>query len=138
ANWTMTELLRIIRDEKLDRELVIRDWPVTPTQLAGLVKLVERGTITRNTAKGLVPKLRGTTRDPEELVAAERPAQVSDRGALEPAAAEVLARHAAQAAEFRAGKERVLGFLVGQRMKAPGGKATPQLAQEVLRRALGG
>src|SRR5262245_1734413 len=138
ANWTMTELLRIIRDEKLDRVLVIRDWPVTPTQLAGLVKLVERGRITRNTAKALVPKLRGTTRDPEELVAAEGLAQVSDRGALEAAVAEVIARHPAQVAEFRAGKERVLGFLVGQLMKATGGKANPQLAQDLLRRALAG
>src|SRR5207247_633177 len=71
ANWVMTELLRIIRDEKLDRALVIPDWPVTAAQLAGLAKLVEAGTINRNTAKGLIPRLRGTGRDPAELVAAE-------------------------------------------------------------------
>jgi len=138
ANWTMTELLRIVRDEKLDRALVIRDWPVTPTQLARLVKLVERGAINRNTAKALLPKLRGTTADPEELVAAEGLAQVSDRSALEAAVADVIARHPAQVAEFRAGKERVLGFLVGQLMKATGGKANPQLAQDLLRTALRG
>src|SRR5215467_2922759 len=136
ANWIMTELLRIVRDEKLDRALVIREWPVTPTQLAGLVKLVERGAINRNTAKALLPKLRGTTANPEELVAAEGLAQVSDRSALEAAVADVIARHPAQVAEFRSGKERVLGFLVGQLMKATGGKANPQLAQDLLRAAL--
>src|SRR6058998_813587 len=138
ANWVMTELLRIIRDEKLDRALVIPDWPVTAAQLAGLAKLVEAGTINRNTAKGLIPRLRGTGRDPAELVAAEGLAQVSDRGALEAAVADVLAKHPAQATEFKSGKERVLGFLVGQVMKATGGKANPQVVQELLRKALGG
>jgi len=136
ANWTMTELLRLVREEKLDHALVIRDWPVTPQQLAGLVKLVQAGTVNRNTAKGLVPKLRGTDRDPAELVAAEGLAQVSDRGALERAVADVIARNAAQVAEFRAGKDRVLGFLVGQVMKATGGKASPKLVNELLRRTL--
>jgi len=136
ANWTMTELLRLVREEKLDHALVIRDWPVTPQQLAGLVKLVQAGTVNRNTAKGLVPKLRGTDRDPAELVAAEGLAQVSDRGALERAVADVIARNAAQVAEFRAGKDRVLGFLVGQVMKATGGKANPQVVQDLLREAL--
>jgi len=136
ANWVTTELLRIVHDEKLDRALVIRDWPVTPTQLARLATLVQSGTINRNTAKALVPRLRGTTRDPQELVAAEGLGQVSDRGALEAAVADVVARHPAQVAEFRSGKERVLGFLVGQVMKATGGKANPQVVQELLRTAL--
>ena len=136
ANWVTTELLRIVHDEKLDRALVIRDWPVTPTQLARLATLVQSGTINRNTAKALVPRLRGTTRDPQELVAAEGLGQVSDRGALEAAVADVVARHPAQVAEFRSGKERVLGFLVGQVMKATGGKANPQVVQELLRAAL--
>jgi aspartyl-tRNA(Asn)/glutamyl-tRNA(Gln) amidotransferase subunit B len=138
ANWVMTEILRIIREDKLDRALVIRDWPVSPTQLAGLVKLVESGTVNRNTAKSLVPKLRGTTRDPEELVASEGLAQVSDRGALEAAVTDAIAQNPAQVAEFRAGKERVLGFLVGKVMKATGGKANPQVVQELLRAKLAG
>ena len=136
ANWTTTELLRIVHDEKLDRALVIREWPVTPTQLARLATLVQSGTINRNTAKALVPRLRGTTLDPQELVAAEGLGQVSDRGALETAVADVVARHPAQVAEFRSGKERVLGFLVGQVMKATGGKANPQVVQELMRAAL--
>jgi aspartyl-tRNA(Asn)/glutamyl-tRNA(Gln) amidotransferase subunit B len=138
ANWTMTELLRILREEKLDRALVIPEWPITPSQLARLAKLVAEGTINRNTAKGLIPKLRGSARAPEELVAAEGLAQVSDRGALDAAVADVIARHSAQVAEFRAGKDRVLGFLVGQVMKATGGKANPQMVQELLKKVLTG
>jgi aspartyl-tRNA(Asn)/glutamyl-tRNA(Gln) amidotransferase subunit B len=94
------------------------------------------GTINRNTAKGLIPRLRGTATDPEELVRAEGLGQVSDVGALEAAVADVIAKHPAQVAEFRAGKDRVVGFLVGQVMKATKGKGNPQLVQEVLRKAL--
>jgi aspartyl-tRNA(Asn)/glutamyl-tRNA(Gln) amidotransferase subunit B len=62
---------------------------------------------------------------------------VSDRGALDAAVADVIAKHPSQVAEVKAGKERVLGFLVGQVMKATGGKANPQMVQELLRAALG-
>ena len=114
-----------MREEKLDDALVIRDWPITPAQLAKLSRLVERGAINRNTAKGLLPRLLRTGADPEALVAAEGLAQVSDRGALEQAVDDVLARHPDQVAQFRAGKERVLGFLVGQVMKSTGGQGEP-------------
>jgi aspartyl-tRNA(Asn)/glutamyl-tRNA(Gln) amidotransferase subunit B len=136
ANWITTEVLRIVREEKLDDALVIRDWPLTPSQLATLARLVELGTINRNTAKGLLPRLLRTGADPEALVAAEGLAQVSDRGALEHAVDEVLATHPEQVEQFRGGRDRVVGFLVGQVMKSTGGKANPQLVQELLRTAL--
>jgi aspartyl-tRNA(Asn)/glutamyl-tRNA(Gln) amidotransferase subunit B len=131
-----TELLRIVREDKLDHQLVIHEWPLTPLQVARLAKLVQDGTINRNTAKGLIPRLRGTGPDPEALVAAEGLAQVSDRGALDQAVAEVIAKHPSQVAEFKSGKDKVLGYLVGQVMKATGGKANPQLVGELLRAAL--
>jgi aspartyl-tRNA(Asn)/glutamyl-tRNA(Gln) amidotransferase subunit B len=137
ANWTMTEILRVVRDEKLDEALVIRAWPVGAEQLAKLIRLVADGVVTRNTAKSLLPRLRGTTDDPETLVAVEGLAQVSDRGALEAAVRDVIARCPEQVAQVRAGKDKVMGFLVGQVMKATGGKANAQLVQELLRAALG-
>jgi aspartyl-tRNA(Asn)/glutamyl-tRNA(Gln) amidotransferase subunit B len=138
ANWITTELLRIVREQKLDEQLVIREWPLTPVQLARLSRLVEQGTVNRNTAKKLIPRLLGTGVDPETLVASEGLGQVSDRGALEQAVADVIARNPDQVAQFRAGKDKVLGFLVGQIMKATGGKANPQLVGELLRSALAG
>ena len=133
ANWVMTELLRIVREEKLDDALVIRDWPISAAQLAKLVCLVQAGTINRHTAKGLIPRLRGTATDPEELVRAEGLGQVSDVGALEAAVADVIAKHPSQVAEFRSGKERVIGFLVGQVMKATKGRANPEAVNRLLR-----
>ncbi len=136
ANWVQTEILRVIRDEKLDSALVIRDWPVSATQLATLVGLVADGVVNRSTAKSLLPRLRGTDVDPEALVRAEGLAQVSDRGTLEAAVRDVVARNPDQVAQFKAGKEKVLGFFVGQVMKTTGGKANAQLVQELLRAAL--
>jgi aspartyl-tRNA(Asn)/glutamyl-tRNA(Gln) amidotransferase subunit B len=137
ANWTMTEILRIVRDEKLDHALVIRDWPVSAAQLARLIGLVATGQVNRNTAKGLLPALRGTGHDPAALVAAQGLGQVSDRGALEAIVADVIARCPEQVAQFKSGKDKVLGFLVGQVMKASGGKAAPQVVGDLLRAALG-
>jgi aspartyl-tRNA(Asn)/glutamyl-tRNA(Gln) amidotransferase subunit B len=136
ANWVATEVLRLVREEKLDDALVIRDWPITPAQLAALARLVDQGVINRNTAKSLLPRLIRTDADPARLVETEGLAQVSDRGALERAVDAVLERHPDQVEQFRSGKERVLGFLVGQVMKSTGGKANPALVQEVLRAAL--
>jgi aspartyl-tRNA(Asn)/glutamyl-tRNA(Gln) amidotransferase subunit B len=136
ANWTQTEILRIVRDEKLDEALVIRDWPIAAAQLAKLIRLVADGVVNRNTAKALLPRLRGTDQDPRALVEAEGLAQVSDRGALETAVREVVAKNPDQVAQFKAGKDKVLGFFVGQVMKATGGKANAQLVQELLRAAL--
>jgi aspartyl-tRNA(Asn)/glutamyl-tRNA(Gln) amidotransferase subunit B len=136
ANWTLTEVLRTVREEKLDEALVIRDWPVSAMQLAKLIRLVTDGAINRNTAKGLLPRLRGTDTDPAQLVQAEGLAQVSDRGALEAAVREVVAKNPDQVAQFKAGKDKVMGFFVGQVMKATGGKANAQVVQELLRAAL--
>src|SRR5262249_50415724 len=105
-------------------------------QLAGLIRLVGDGVINRNTAKGLLPKLLDTAADVAEVVQREGLAQVSDRGALEQAVADVVARCPAQVAEFRSGKDKVLGFLVGRVVKATGGRANPQLVGELLRAAL--
>ena len=136
ANWTMTEILRMVRDERLDATLVIRDWPIAAPRLAKLIRLVADGVINRNTAKALLPRLRDTDRDPEALVHEGGLAQVSDRAALEAAVADVVARHPEQVAQLRAGKDKVMGFLVGQVMKATGGKANAQLVQELFRAAV--
>ena len=109
---------------------------VSVAQLAKLIQLVAAGQVNRNTAKALLPKLRGTSQDPAALVAAEGLGQVSDRGALEAIVADVIARSPEQVAQFKAGKDKVIGFLVGQVMKASGGKAAPQVVQELLRAAL--
>ncbi len=114
---------------------------VTPPVLAELIELSDAGTINSKTAKDLIarywPDLARTLPLPKMLVEAEGLGQVSDAGAIDALVAEILAANAKTAADFLAGKTKVMGFLVGQVMKQSRGKANPQLAEQRLRAALG-
>jgi len=109
---------------------------VTASALAELVALVDAGTINSKTAKDLLGRLWTGGGSPRTLVASEGLGQVSDRGAIDTLVAEVLAANGKTVADYRAGKTKVLGFLVGSVMKQSRGKANPQLVEECLRAAL--
>jgi aspartyl-tRNA(Asn)/glutamyl-tRNA(Gln) amidotransferase subunit B len=132
SNWVMGELLRTMKE----RSVAIDQVPLTPAALAGVIALVEKGTISSSIAKDVFAKMYDTGRSAEEIVAAEGLAQNSDEGALLAIVRDVIARNADAAAQFRAGKSQTFGFLVGQVMKGSGGKANPKLANELLRREL--
>ena len=132
SNWVMGELLRTMKE----RGAAIEQVPLTPASLAGLIGLVEKGTISSSIAKDVFAKMYDTGRSADDIVAAEGLAQNSDEGALLAIVRDVIARNADAAAQFRAGKTQTFGFLVGQVMKGSGGKANPKLANELLRREL--
>jgi len=132
SNWVMGELLRTMKE----RGTAIEQVPLTPAALAGLIALVERGTISHSTAKDVFATMYDTGRSAEDIVSAAGLAQNSDEGALLAIVRDVIATNAATVAEYRAGKTKGFGFLVGQIMKGSGGKANPKLANELLRREL--
>jgi len=132
SNWVMGELLRTMKE----RGTAIERVPLTPAALAGLIALVDRGTISHSTAKDVFATMYDTGRSAEDIVSAEGLAQNSDEGALLAIVRDVIATNAATVAEYRAGKTKGFGFLVGQIMKGSGGKANPKLANELLRREL--
>jgi aspartyl-tRNA(Asn)/glutamyl-tRNA(Gln) amidotransferase subunit B len=129
VNFVLGDLMRLSNESgtPIDRSAV------TPAALAELVELVEAGTITSKVAKDLVTRLWTDGGSPRELVEREGLTQVSDLSAIDALVAEVVAANPKVADDFRAGKEKVLGFLVGQMMKASRGKANPALAEERLR-----
>jgi aspartyl-tRNA(Asn)/glutamyl-tRNA(Gln) amidotransferase subunit B len=100
--------------------------------------MVKRGVISASIAKGVFADMAATGQDPEAIVQEKGLAQISDTGALEAAAREIIAANPKEAADFRAGKTKVLGFFVGQLMKKTKGQANPQLANEIFQRLLGG
>jgi aspartyl-tRNA(Asn)/glutamyl-tRNA(Gln) amidotransferase subunit B len=132
SNWVMGELLRTMKE----RGVSIDQVPLAPAALAGLIALVEKGTISSSIAKDVFAKMYDTGRWADAIVAAEGLAQNSDEGALLAIVRDVIASNAEAAAQFRAGKSQTFGFLVGQVMKGSGGKANPKLANELLRREL--
>jgi aspartyl-tRNA(Asn)/glutamyl-tRNA(Gln) amidotransferase subunit B len=134
ANWVMGELSAALNRA----ELTISASPVTPDQLAALIARVKDGTLSSKTAKTLFEALWAGEGEVDAIIAARGLEQVSDSGALAAIVAQVVADNPAQAADFRAGKDKLLGFFVGQVMQATQGKANPQQVNELLRDALAG
>jgi aspartyl-tRNA(Asn)/glutamyl-tRNA(Gln) amidotransferase subunit B len=110
---------------------------VTPGQLAGLLHLVDAGTISGKQAKEVYAKMAGSERKPEDVVAELGMQQVTDAGAIEEVCRRVIAANPRQAEQLRAGKAALVGFFVGQVMKETRGAASPQLVNEALKRLLG-
>ncbi len=138
SNWVMGDVLRMIRDRKLDDALVIGEWPVAPDRLAALVRLIDDATISGKIAKSVFEQMVATGTPPEQLVAEQGLSQVTDAGAIDSAIAAVLAANPDKVAEYRAGKDKLFGFFVGQVMKATQGKANPQKVNELLKQRLAG
>jgi aspartyl-tRNA(Asn)/glutamyl-tRNA(Gln) amidotransferase subunit B len=133
SNWVMGELARELNNSGTD----ISASPVPPERLVTLLQLVDQGTISLKVARDIFPELYNSGKTPEQIVREKGLTQISDEGALAKIIDDVLAANASQAAQFREGKQQVLGFLVGQVMKASGGKANPGKVNELLRKKLG-
>jgi aspartyl-tRNA(Asn)/glutamyl-tRNA(Gln) amidotransferase subunit B len=132
SNWIMGEVSRVMNE----RRIAITAFPVTADRLAGLVALVENGTISGAIAKDVFTRMVDTGRAARDIVDAEGLAQIGDETAIMAAIRDVIARHAEAVAQYRAGKQQTFGFLVGQVMKATRGKANPTLANQLLKREL--
>jgi aspartyl-tRNA(Asn)/glutamyl-tRNA(Gln) amidotransferase subunit B len=133
ANWIMSELLREIPADDEDR---IRRSPVSPARLAGLIRLIENGTISGKIAKGVFETMLRTGEDPRTIVERDGLTQVADASAIAAIVADVIARNPRAVADWRAGKAAAAKALVGQVMKATGGKANPALANQLVQEHL--
>ena len=134
ANWITSELLRELKDRGDD---ALAKCPIGPDALAELIKLVEKGTISGKIAKTVFAEMFATGERAEKIVRDKGLVQVLDTGTIEAWVDVVLAQHAAQAADYAAGKTKLLGFFVGEVMKLSKGKANPPLVTEILNRKLG-
>ncbi len=134
SNWVMTEVLRKLKDD----ERTLAASPVGPAALAGLVRLIDSGTISGKIAKDVFERMWAAGEEASAIVEREGLTQLSDESALEALVVEVVAQSPEQAASYRGGKAAALGWFVGQVMRRTGGRANPQRVNDLLRRALGG
>ncbi len=132
SNWVMGDLRRELNDENKEIDAAV----IRPEQLASLLKLIESGTISGKIAKTLFVEIYRTGADPEKLVREKGLTQVSDESELDQAIQEIIAAHPKEAEGYRAGKEKLIGFFVGQVMKQFGGKANPGKVNALLRKRL--
>jgi aspartyl-tRNA(Asn)/glutamyl-tRNA(Gln) amidotransferase subunit B len=133
ANWLINEVLGRAGEP---RALSAADVPVPAAALAELVALVENGTLSGKQAKDVFARMWQERRTAGDIVAKEGLAQVSDTGAIEAACKKVVDAHPGEAARFRGGEAKLMGFFVGQVLKETGGKANPKSVNELLRKLL--
>ena len=130
SNWLMVETMRIIKEKSMD----VSDISFSPANLAALIKLTDDGSINSSVAKEVFEKIFDEDIDPVKYVDGLK--QVNDEGALKKTVEDVIAANPQSVEDYRSGKEKAIGFLVGQTMKAMKGKANPAMVNDMLKELL--
>jgi len=134
ANWVMGELSGFLNRDGLE----IGASPVSAAALAGLLKRIQDGTISGKLAKDVFEAMWTENKPADAIIEAKGLRQITDAGAIEKAIRDVMAANPGQLAGYRAGKDKLFGFFVGQVMKATGGKANPAQVNDLLKKLLAG
>ena len=132
ANWISGELAAHLNRHQVE----IDACPVTAQMLAGLLVRIADGTVSSSGAKEALAAMWAGEGSADDVIAAHKLEQMSDSGAIEQVVDEVLAANPSQVEQYRGGKTKVLGFLVGQVMKASAGKANPRQVGEIMKAKL--
>ena len=128
----MGDVLKVINEQKID----IKDFPVSPDKLAKLINLINDGTISGKIAKEIFPIMLSEEKDPEAIIKEKNLIQITDISSIENIVEKIIESHQDEVKQFLEGKEKVLGFFVGQIMKETKGKANPKLVNELLHKKL--
>ena len=128
SNWIMTDITRILNEKEQEPNEI----PFTAEQLGELVVLIDKGTISSAIAKKVLEELFENPRKPEEIIKEKGWIQISDEGAIKEVVLKILEANPQSIVDFKAGKDRALGFLVGQAMKETKGKANPQMLNKMF------
>jgi aspartyl-tRNA(Asn)/glutamyl-tRNA(Gln) amidotransferase subunit B len=133
SNWVMTDVLRVVSEQKIE----IKDFTISPRNLAAMIGLIHDGTISGKIAKDVFDEMLKSNHDPRAIVESKGLVQVSDSFAIEVVVDEIIAANKQQVDKYLGGNEKVFGFLVGETMKAMKGKANPTIVNELLKQKLG-
>ena len=129
ANWILSDISRILNEKEMEPDQI----PFTAEELAKVIQLIEKGTISSAIAKKVVEELFENPKDPEKIIEEKGWLQISDEGAILAVVQKILEANPQSVADFKAGKDRALGFLVGQAMKETKGKANPQMLNKMFK-----
>jgi len=132
SNWVMGPLLGLLNAQGI----AIDQSPVAASTLAGLLKLVESGAISAKIAKTVFDEMAASGKTAAAIVAEKGLSQINDTGAIEAVVQDVLDRNPEEVAAYRGGKTKLIGFFVGEVMKATRGQANPKTVNELLRQKL--
>ena len=128
SNWIMGDIIRIAREEGVE----YNNLPFTPIQFAGLIKLIDNGTISGKIAKDVFEEMVKTSKDADAIVKEKGLVQISDENEIKEVVDRVVAANPQSIVDYKAGKDRALGYLVGQCMKEMKGKGNPQILNKLI------
>ncbi|MFY9121251.1 MAG: Asp-tRNA(Asn)/Glu-tRNA(Gln) amidotransferase subunit GatB [Syntrophomonadaceae bacterium] len=132
SNWMMGELSRLLNQNNLE----LQDSLLRPKHLTDMLQMIDKGTISGKMAKVVFEEMFSTGKSPEEIVKEKGMAQISDQDTLQKVIDEAVAANAKVVEDYKNGKEKAFGFLIGQIMKATRGQANPALVNELLKERL--
>ncbi|MEA3223116.1 MAG: Asp-tRNA(Asn)/Glu-tRNA(Gln) amidotransferase subunit GatB [Thermodesulfobacteriota bacterium] len=132
SNWIMTEVLRVLKGGTAD----IKALKVTPRMLTSMIRLIDGGAISGKMAKDVFNEMAETGKSSEEIVKDSGLKQISDEGHLKNLAKTILEDHKKEVGSYKKGKTQLIGFFVGQLMKATKGKANPELTNKIIKEIL--
>ena len=128
SNWIMTDIIRIAREKGIE----YNELPFTSEQFAKLITLIDKGTISGSIAKKVFEEMVETGKEPEKIVEEKGLVQISDEGAIKEVVDKIIAANPQSVEDYKNGKDRALGFLVGQCMKEMKGKGNPQILNKLI------
>ena len=128
SNWIMTDIIKELNEKELEPS----DIPFTSEQLGNLVILIDKGTISSSIAKKVLQEMFENPREPQKIIEEKGWVQISDEGAIKEVVLKILEANPQSIADFKAGKDKAVGFLVGQAMKETRGKANPQMLNKMF------
>ena len=134
SNWIISDISRILNEKEMEPNEI----PFTSKELAELVSLIDKGTISSSIGKKVLEELFENPRNPEEIIKEKGWIQISDEGAIKEVVMRVLEANPQSVADYKAGKDKALGFLVGQAMKETKGKANPKMLNEMFLKEING
>ena len=132
ANWIMGDVLRIMNEQKLE----ISRLRITPQRLGALLGFIEDGTVSAKAARKVFDLMQSENKEPSMIIEEHGLRQVSDTGALETAVKKILDEHPGEVERYRGGERKLMGFFVGQAMKATRGTGNPKEINAILTRLL--
>ena len=127
-NWIISDISRILNEDEMDA----KDIPFTAEELGKLIILIDKGTISSSIGKKVLEELFENPQDPEKIIKEKGWIQISDEGEIKKIVSKILEANPQSIADYKAGKDRALGFLVGQAMKETKGKANPKMLNQMF------
>jgi len=133
ANWLQGDVMRTLNEQKIS----IKDLKITPQHLAELLTLIDKGTISGNIGRKVFDTMAKTGEAPQSIIEKQGLGQISDTSALDGVVDQIIADNPSEAERYKGGDKKLVGFFMGQIMKATKGQANPQMVNQILREKLG-